>query len=290
MKSKKIIAMIVAFAAFMAVATSGLAAVTTTTTYNADAEKVLVEVNVTDASENSEVTYLVKNGENIVYIDQKPANGTGAVNFTYRIDKDDIADLKTTVKFGTNGAKSIDDTKPLDLANKNVVINGDEGSAIVELSSVQDFAQGKEVAVIGNADTTYVRVTAVGEYKVDSVTIGGVPQNDISGTFTMLGNQPIVVTTSKKEVTPSVSVETITETIEFENDADADAEIINAEGMVSTIAFVKPTGSPNVIGVKVGDDIYPALNVDKTTTYNPNTIYAVRIIDKDTVTLTPYWE
>ena len=33
MKSKKIVAMIVAFAAFMAVATSGLAAVTTTTEY-----------------------------------------------------------------------------------------------------------------------------------------------------------------------------------------------------------------------------------------------------------------
>ena len=59
MKSKKIVALIVAFAAFMAVATSGLAAVTTTTTYNAeDATKVLVDVEVTGVS--GEVTYLVK--------------------------------------------------------------------------------------------------------------------------------------------------------------------------------------------------------------------------------------
>ena len=77
MKSKKIIAMIVAFAAFMAVATSGLAAATveTKTTYNLeDTSKVYVEVDVTSAAAGKEVTYLVKTSKEIVYIDQQTAD------------------------------------------------------------------------------------------------------------------------------------------------------------------------------------------------------------------------
>ena len=94
--------------ALLATAMTGFAAtVTTTSTYNAGDGKVAVVTNVTDATANSEVTYLVKNGEgDIVYIDQDTA-ANGAVSFEYKIAQNKIADYATTVKFGTDASDAL---------------------------------------------------------------------------------------------------------------------------------------------------------------------------------------
>ena len=98
MKSKKIVAMFVALLTFMAVATSGLAAVTTTTTYNTVSDRVEVKVDVTEATSSSEVTYLVKSNDEIVYIDQQTADENGKVSFDYKIAKNKIVNLSTSVQ------------------------------------------------------------------------------------------------------------------------------------------------------------------------------------------------
>ena len=162
MKSKKIIAMIVAFAAFMAVATSGLAAATvqTTTKYNTIAGKIDVQVDVTDAEAGSEVTYLVKNGEKIVYIDQKTATG-GLAEFDYKISKAEMTNgLTTSVKLGTNSATIAMPT--VNGLNLTAVTNNTAADvATVEfVKNLEGAAVDTNAPVaVGDDETIYARVT-----------------------------------------------------------------------------------------------------------------------------------
>ena len=155
MKSKKIIAMIVAFAAFMAVATSGFAAVTTTTTYNEIADKVVVDVDVTEATPDSEVTYLVKSNGDIVYIDQKTADASGNVGFDYKIAKTKIAGLATDVKFGTNGSAAITDTTALYLAD--VTATTDSNATIAFYTDANCETLIGDAAIVGSEDVIYAK-------------------------------------------------------------------------------------------------------------------------------------
>jgi len=115
MKSRKLRAVFAALSAIAVLATAmtGFAAtVTTTATYNADADYVHVTSTVTGA--NGDVTYLATtsdeygvNSSGILYIDQKEATGA-SIEFDYYVDKDVIDGAVSSVVLGTNGTASIE--------------------------------------------------------------------------------------------------------------------------------------------------------------------------------------
>ena len=280
MKSKKIIAMIVAFAAFMAVATSGLAAVSTTTTYNTASGKVEVDVDITGATANSEVTYLVNSGsKGIVYIDQRTADGSGNVSFEYKIDKDDMDGILTEVKYGTNGQVAanaggfVNSDATIELANVSV----NASNATVELSSKADFSD--VVTTVGDGDTTYVRVTPVSGYVIESVTIGGVAQDIAATSYTMVGNKAIVVTTEVEQKQPGATATPVTETITFAG-TDENKEAVEADGAYVATTLIKVTGTPSEVWVEV-DGVKYIAQPGATGAYVDGGVYAVRIISAD---------
>lgn len=290
MKSKKIIAMIVAFAAFMAVATSGLAAatVTTLTTYDVANEKVIVDVDVSGASNGSEVTYLVTNSDgNIVYIDQKTASTTGAVEFDYKIAKADIPNLVTKVKFGTNGVEKITDTEPLNLVNANIAY--DTNQAIVGLYADEECT--KEINVLGTENKTYLSVEAKEGYEVVKVTVDGEEVTSNSTVYEIEGNGAIVVETKAAEQSVTSTNEDVSSTV-ISNDENAE-DVVGKE--VNVTLFKVTAGTPTKVGVKIGDVEYPALTTvgdvnDTDPIYTSNGIYAVRIISDEAVVVVPYCE
>lgn len=279
MKSKKIIAMIVAFAAFMAVATSGFAAVSTTTTYNQLTDKVVVDVDVTEATEGSEVTYLVKNSDDIiVYIDQKTADEYGAVGFDYKIAKDKIEDLETTVKFGTNGDKAITDTTALVL--NDVIVTKDAN--VTAITFYKDATCAEEIgaeAVVGTEDVIYAKVEVASGYEIDQVS-GLV---DGSGDVYKVQGTAISVTTKATKVDPGVETPADVEIPEVENET---VEVDGKPVEVKTVTKVlKVVGQPTEVGVIYNGVEYPALNVGGESKFTTeNGLCAVRIIvGKDVV-------
>ena len=278
MKSKKIVAMIVAFAAFMAVATSGFAAVSTTTTYNQVADKVVVDVDVTEATPDSEVTYLVKSNDIIVYIDQKTADSNGAVGFDYKIAKDKIKNLTTSVQFGTNGAAAIAGTDTaIELNNLSV----DAENATVALYSDAN-CQNAITGIVGDGDTVYAKVTVADGFELDTVKIGGVAQ-DPADVYTIVGNKAIEVTTKAVVVDPGV--ETPNDVV-IEEVEDETVEVNGKPVEVKTVTKVlKVVGQPTEVGVVYNGEEYPALNLDGTSNYTTTDgLCAVRIIvGKDVV-------
>jgi hypothetical protein len=257
MKSKKIIAMIVAFAAFMAVATSGFAAVTTTTTYNQVADKVVVNVDVTEATPGSEVTYLVKNSEGqIVYIDQKTATD-GAASFDYKIAKGKITDLITDVKFGTNGA-AITDTTPLYLAN--VAATTDANATIAFYKDAECETLIGDAAVVGTEDVIFAKVTVADGFEIDSVV--GLEETATANVYKVAANA-VSVTTKATVVAPGVTDAPADAVVNNGDEIEEDMEINGETVAVKTVTKVfKVVGTPSEVGVKIGDDEYPAYAYD----------------------------
>ena len=283
MKSKKIIAMIVAFAAFMAVATSGFAAVTTTTTYNQVADKVVVDVDVTEATPDSEVTYLVKasNGD-IVYIDQKTADASGNVGFDYKIAKNKISDLVTDVKFGTNGAAAITDTTALALANVDVTVDANATIAFYSDAACQNLIG--DAAVVGNSDVIYAKVTVANGYEIDAV--NGLEATADDSVYKVTGNA-VSVTTKSTYVPPSVAEP---EQEELKAVISENVKADNGQGEeVDAVAFtkvLKVVGQPTEVGIVYDGVEYKALkNGDN---YDNNTLYAVRLIFADGTVITEF--
>jgi hypothetical protein len=272
MKSKKIIAMIVAFAAFMAVATSGFAAVTTTTTYNEIADKVVVDVDVTEATPDSEVTYLVKSNGDIVYIDQKTADASGNVGFDYKIAKTKIAGLATDVKFGTNGSAAITDTTALPFTN--VAVTKDAGVEKIEFYT-DAACEAKfigEAAIVGNKDKIYAKITVADGFEIDTVT--GLEGEGF--VYEVKANE-IAVATKATVVTPEIQVPELEGTTDFITE---DTEVDNAQGeKVSAKAYtkvVKVVGQPKEVGVEYNGYRFPALTNGGA--YESGKLYAVKII------------
>lgn len=281
MKSKKILATIVAFASFMAVATSGLAAVTTTTTYNEIADKVIVDVDVTDATPDSEVTYLVKSNDAIVYIDQQTADENGAVSFDYKIAKDKIVGLTTDVQFGTNGLAAIDgDDKAIELAN--ITVNAGDNAAIAFYKDAACENLIGEAAVVGDGDTIYAKITCEEGYEVD--TVSGLETSG-SDVYLVKANE-VSFTTKSTYVAPEVQLPTeegladmATEEVKTEN---FEGEEIDA---VQYTQVLKVVGRPSVVGVEYGHRRFPALTADGGA-YESGKLYAVRIIVEKGVVIT----
>ena len=274
MKSKKIVALIVAFAAFMAVATSGLAA-TTTTTYLG--EKVAVRAEI-DAETGKEVTYLVRNSAgDIIYIDQKPA-ASGKAVFDYKIAKDKIEDLVTSVQFGTNGTAFTDDAlKGKDLAFGDVTVVSDAGVADVTFHTDPQCESDVVANTLGTEDEVYAKVEVADGFVLNSVTINASAQ-DLSGKYLVKKGDVLTIATAEQVVNPKVE----TDSTVVENYAPVDNKYADAEKYsVATYAIKVVAGAPTKVGLLVGDEatgsFYPALTYNNEP-YNANDVYAVRII------------
>lgn len=185
MKCKKIAAMIVASATFMAFATSGFAAsVTTTTTYNKISDKVVVDVNVTGAQTGKEVTYLVKSkdtGNKIVYIDQKTATD-GKVNFNYKVAKSDITKLGATVQFGTDGTEAITGYGDIQFTTPGVTC---PNATITFYSDNLCENAITGTLALGTNETVYAKVVPADKYQVDAVKVNGSEVKDSGGVYTI---------------------------------------------------------------------------------------------------------
>ncbi|MBQ6894436.1 MAG: hypothetical protein IJN40_02960 [Clostridia bacterium] len=276
MKSKKIVALIVAFAAFMAVATSGLAA-TTTTTYLG--EKVSVKAEIA-AETGKEVTYLVKSGNEIVYIDQQTAKDSKAV-FNYKVAKNKIVDLTTDVQFGTNGtAFTAEALTGKELLFSKVEVTKDAGVNSVKFYSDEALTTEVTDLTLGNAETEvlYAVVDVDSKYELVAVKINNVAQDNVDGKYAVRMGDKIDVTTKLAYVAPKVEADTTV----IEKIPAVDAEYADTtKYAVNNFAIKVTAGTPTKVGVLVGDmetgSFYPALTVDDAP-YNANDVYAVRII------------
>lgn len=280
MKSKKIIALIVAFAAFMAVATSGLAAVTTTTSYYTTEGKVDVNVTAT-ADAGSEVTYLVKSNDQIVYIDQQTATD-GKVSFNYKIAQEKIKDLATTVDFGTNGVNAVDETGS-EIVLENVSVTA--ANATVKYYSDKDCTKEIKNAVVGTEDTVYAVVTPADGYHITDSTKGEVVAAGM--TIELVKGDNVVVTLEETVKTPVI--EDFDKVVGSDAFVAGDVEIekeetgtIGDDGKTyaAKTSIIKVAGKPSVVGVKYNNNEYPALGLDEKipAEYDEATLYAVRII------------
>ena len=198
MKSRKFKAVLAAVSAIAVLATAmtGFAAtanVTTVTTYGTG-DKAAVAVAVTGATPNSEVTYLVNTSGNgvsnskIVYIDQKTASSSGAVEFNYQFDKSVDNGFDTTVTMGSGSGDTFTGDLVLGIneadsaagtnctittkaygegdATKNVVVAANDGYEIVEVKVngvVQSLASGFVFNVAKSAVVTAVAAPKVGD-------------------------------------------------------------------------------------------------------------------------------
>lgn len=118
MKSKIFKPMAVALTMAVGLGTTAMAAsVTTTTNYTYGEADTMVEVttNITAATPNSQVTFLVAEGDvststgKIVYIDQAGIDSTGNANFTFKAKQSDLYKNATvTAKFGTDNTANTD--------------------------------------------------------------------------------------------------------------------------------------------------------------------------------------
>ncbi len=97
---KALVAFVAAAALLASMSVVAFAANYETVTTYAGNGKVSVTTTVTGVAENEQVAYLVKNGDSIVWVDQKAAEGTGA-SFTFTTDALNAAGLGSTIQVGT---------------------------------------------------------------------------------------------------------------------------------------------------------------------------------------------
>ena len=281
MKSKKILAMVVAFASFMAVATSGLAAVDTTTTYNTASGKVEVEVDVTGATAGSEVTYLVKSNDAIVYIDQQTADGTGAVSFDYKIAKDKIVNLATDVQFGTNGEAAIEGAAALALANINVTAG--ENATIAFYADAACETLIGDAAIVGNKDEIYAKIVVAEGFAIDTVT--GLAETATANVYKVIAND-VAFTTKATYVEPEIQEpeqEELKEIITEDAVSSDGSESGEAIEVTKVTKVLKVVGQPTEVGVEYNGYKFPALTNGGA--YESGKLYAVRIIVKKGVVI-----
>ncbi|MBO5743713.1 MAG: hypothetical protein J6R68_05465 [Clostridia bacterium] len=265
MKSKKIVAMFVALVAIMAVATSGLAAVTsTTTTYNEIADKVVIDVDVTEATPGSEVTYLVKSNNRIVYIDQKTAV-SGSVSFDYKIANTNIVDLTTDVQFGTNGEATISGTdKAIQL--DNVVVSSDGHATVAFYKDAACEETIGNTAIVGDGDTIYAKITVDDNREIGEVT--GLEKTATDNVYKVLGSNISITTTSTNVDAGAVDPD----------QDDLKALIVEPHGEDATkyTKVFKVVGQPKEVGVTYDNHCYKALSIGGA--YESDSLYAVAII------------
>lgn len=183
--------------ALLATAMTGFAAtVTTTSTYNTGSDRVAVTTSVSDATANSEVTYLVKNNAgDIVYIDQDTAVN-GAVIFDYKIAQSKIADYATTVKFGTDSTDTFTGT-------------GTEDLGFVELQT-QDTETytvnyANDVVAAGIGEKVTANIAAKDGYEIVNVKVNE-ESKGVVASVEVDNDDVITVETKASKVAPAIQV------------------------------------------------------------------------------------
>ena len=293
MKSKKIVALIVAFAAFMAVATSGLAAISTTTTYSSD--KVSVTA-VVDAEAGKEVTYLVKNNADpavIVYIDQQTADENGKATFEYKIATSKISGLATTVSLGTDGSVEVDSAGNTDKNLKfgTVTVSGDNITVVGYYSDPECNSEAENKLGNDPDQYIYVKIVPVSGYNITDATGGDDATVAPTQAVVKCGmGDTVTVTTENVVSEPEINDWTAEITWnETANDGKTKEDVgvpgaeveqgkINGKDAVAKTTFFKVTGKPaGDFGVKYGNEYYKALGADGQPASGEG-YYAVRII------------
>ncbi len=222
--------------ALLATAMTGFAAtVTTTSKYNTGNDRVEVTTNVSDATANSEVTYLVKNGAgDIVYIDQDTAVN-GAVSFEYKIAQSKIAGYATTVKFGTDSTDTFAGTGVEDLGFAPLADQSGETYTVT---------YANDVVAAGIGETVTANIEAKDGYEIVDVKVNN-ESKGVAASVVVDNDDVITVETKEVEVTPSIQV------------------VKNLEGTTFT-AVIIPTGNIAEFGVEYDGASYPSLEADKT--------------------------
>ena len=305
MKSKRIVAMFVALLTFMAVATSGLAAVTTKTNYQLSNDYVNVVVDVTGATSSSEVTYLVKNAsDGIVYIDQATADDDGEVNFTYKIAKSKLPGLETSVSMGTNGTKKISGDTKIILGPVSLTV--DEGADVAFYAKEADIAADIEIEdianyTIGSEESVFAVITPLAGYEIDTAEGTNEAVEPTGMTIELKADDVVTVTTKSTSTDPNVyDFGTIVGDQSFTDEYGTIVE--REEGTYSDVGgnyvavtkILKATGTYKQVGVRYEDDSmrFAALDLDGSiaTNFTDASLYAVRVVfEGETVQeLVPY--
>ena len=271
MKSRKLKAVlaIASAIAMLTVSMAGFAAtVSTLTKYNlADSTKVDVQTTVTDATDNSLITYLVTDPNSkidevndIVYIDQKKVSGGSAV-FNYVIAKENMASLSsTTVTMGTNNPANTNLTTSL--AFQTYATQTGDGDLYTVTYSNE---------TIGNNETTVATIEAAPGYEIDFYTItDDETEHEYTGPVTLAYGKDITnVAVSEQEKAPTVS-------------GDYSDCVAEGNGVKYTqVINVESAGTATIeeIGLYWNGMRYPAMVSE---TEKATTTAAVQIIDPNT--------
>lgn len=277
MKSSKLKATLAAVSAIavMASASTSFAAVNTTATYNTTTDKVDVVATVTELTPNKEVTYLVKSGETIVYIDQATLSTTGTATFNYKIAKNKIADLQTAVTYGTDGTEPAPAADNLGLGN----VTGSATNATIEYYTDEACSANKKIAdtsvVAGKGETIYAKITPETGYEIKTVTIGGTAQTEIKSVYSLTAGQAITVTAEKTSTAPVVITADPVQDDVTDMTVDVDNVATAVKKSVTTVLKVENAAEVTEYGVIFNGVAYPAINVEG------NTNVAVRILTTD---------
>lgn len=174
----KVLAAVAAVAMLMSMSLSVFAdapTYTTTTTYNTSDETVNVVTEVTGVGAEDQVAYLVTNNdsEEIIWVDQQPADGEGKVTFSFSTDAANAKGAGSQIKVGstTKSAADFDSAAEnlVKLANYTVTVETD-GNGKVEANAVS-VADGQYSATDG--DEVEFTVYPAAGYEFDKCVIQG---------------------------------------------------------------------------------------------------------------------
>lgn len=282
MKSSKLKATLatVSAIAVMASASTSFAAVTTQSTYNTSTDKVSVVATVSELEANKEVTYLVKSGDQIVYIDQNTLDANGAATFTYKIAKSKILDLQTAVTYGTDGSKPAPDGDSLGF--ERVEATGEHVTIEYYTDpSCQNKISDEKVA-IGSQEEIYAKVTEESGYEIESVTIGGESVSIGSKIYRLEKGKNLAVTTKVTKANPVVITSEPAQDDVTDMKVDVDGTPTEVKASVTTVLKVNKMDEVTEYGVIFNGVAYPAINTEKAANV------AVRILttdDKETISI-----
>lgn len=293
MKSSKLkatLAAVSAIAVMASASTSFAATVTTSSIYNTgDSKKVSVTATVNGAEADKEVTYLVKSGETIVYIDQATATN-GTATFAYKIDKSKLADdLSAEVKFGTDSTTNTNFDGTTALGFGKVEAKGDDNVTITywkDAECTNEQISESTMYAAGAGETIYAKVTVnvPSKYEIASAVINGVDKGT-NGIYALKAGETITVTTKAKTTTPVV----VTTKPTVDNDVkEFEGKEVNAS--VTTVLNVTGTADEYGVLYTVNGELtaFPAAA-------GTNNYAAVRILTTDNETITldqviPYYK
>jgi len=223
------------------------------TRYDSANDEVTVTTSVTGATPYEQVAFLVEKAENIVWIDQKPADASGNANSAFTDAADDA--VGATVKVGTSSlaASTFGEAKTIALPNYTVtwsVTGTSKVYAVTEETSDNDGTTSTSDKV-----TFYIMAAANEELTGITETIGGGEAADLAinevvvgskVTRTVNANATYAFTFATKDVSaapaPQVAAGAVTAPTESTKTASVVATATNATEFGILVAVAPETG------------------------------------------------